>query len=209
MYYSVMLKMKGKKTVVIGGGKVAERKIKALLEACADITVVSPHLSDHLFRLYQEEKICWKQKMFEKKDVAGAFLVIAATNDKHVNQQVFQSCEAHQLVNVVDAPENSNIIMPATFKRGDLVISVSTSGKVPGLARKIKNELAHQFDETFASYMQFLEASRKRIIEEVDDPDRKQFILRQLLEKKFLEASDEERMKWLDILLQQKSSTDN
>ncbi|RZI50582.1 NAD(P)-dependent oxidoreductase [Aeribacillus pallidus] len=66
MYYSAMLNIKGKKTVVVGGGKVAERKIKALLDACADITVVSPDLSDHLFRMHQEKKYRGNKKRLKK-----------------------------------------------------------------------------------------------------------------------------------------------
>ncbi|REJ16949.1 MAG: NAD(P)-binding protein [Bacillaceae bacterium] len=208
MYYSAMLNIKGKKTVVVGGGKVAERKIKALLDACADITVVSPDLSDHLLRMHQEKKISWKQKTFEKDDVNGAFLVIAATNEREVNEQVYQSCEAHQLINVVDAPEKSNIIMPATFKRGDLIISVSTSGKVPGLARKLKNNLAEQFDEHFADYVEFLKEGRKRVLEEINDPEQKRMVLHQLLDKSFLEASNEERHKQLEMLLNANRSSE-
>ena len=161
-YYPIMLNLSGKKVVIIGGGTVAARKILTLLEANAEITVISPELHEKVIPAFDDHLFIWKQKYFEPADLANAFLIIAATNQEAVNLQVYENTSNQQLINVVDRPDLSSFIVPASFRRGKLAVAVSTSGAMPGLSRKIKQELATQYDETYEDYINFLEQSRQK-----------------------------------------------
>jgi len=188
-YYPAMLNLSGKKAVVIGGGAVAARKILTLLEANAEVTVISPNLHESIMEVFIAKKIIWKQKRFEPEDLHDFFLIIAATNQAVINRQVYESVNNQQLINLVDRPDLSNFIVPASFRRGALTISVSTSGASPGLARKIKQDLAKEYDEVYEEYLLFLEQSRKRVMEEVADSTIRRHILQGLLEPQFLELT--------------------
>lgn len=185
--YPAMLCLEGKSAVVVGGGKVAERKIRTLLEAGALVTVISPEVTMQIAAWADSGVITWVERKFcEKTDVQEAFLIIAASNDQKVNKQVFHAANPQQLINVADCPEESNFIVPASFKQGRLIISVSTSGASPGLAAKIKNDLAKQYDETFANYADFLADCRQIVKEQISNQERRNEIFQKLLDEKFL-----------------------
>lgn len=185
--YPAMLCLEGKSAVVVGGGKVAERKIRTLLEAGALVTVISPEVTMQIAAWADSGVITWVERKFcEKTDVQEAFLIIAASNDQKVNKQVFYAANPQQLINVADCPEESNFIVPASFKQGRLIISVSTSGASPGLAAKIKNDLAKQYDETFANYADFLADCRQIVKEQISKQERRNEIFQKLLDEKFL-----------------------
>jgi len=186
-YFPIMLQVQGKRCLVIGGGQIATRKVRSLLQAQADITVISPLVTEEIKRLAEEQVIRWKEKEFEKEDIVGAFVIIAATNQASVNHEVYQAAEKNQLINIVDQPELSNFIVPSSFRRGKLTISVSTSGASPGLSRQITRDLAKQYDDAYEEYLIFLEAARKRVLAEVKDPQKKQEILKELLQPQYLE----------------------
>lgn len=193
MHYPAMLNLTGKNVVVVGGGRVATRKIKSLMTANAQVTVVSPSLSKELREFVDQKCIVWKEKKFEPKDIRGAFLVIAATNDPIVNDEVLKATNEYQLINVVDNPRKSNFIVPAVFQRGKLIMAVSTNGAFPNLAKQIKKELMKQFDDRYESYVSFLENSRHVVLNTISDEKQKQDILSKLLNPRFLQMSDMER----------------
>lgn len=185
--YPAMLCLEGKSAVVVGGGKVAERKIRTLLEAGALVTVISPEVTMQIAAWADSGVITWVERKFcEKTDVQEAFLIIAASNEQKVNKQVLHAANPRQLINVADCPEESNFIVPASFKQGRLIISVSTSGASPGLAAKIKNDLAKQYDETFANYADFLADCRQIVKEQISKQERRNEIFQKLLDEKFL-----------------------
>lgn len=184
-----MLNLTGKRAVVIGGGVVAARKIETLLEANAEITVISPELHEKIIPAFNDKLLTWKKKQFEPADLTDAFLIIAATNQAAVNLQVYKNTSDQQLINIVDRPDLSNFIVPASFRRGKLTVAVSTSGAMPGLSRKIKQELDSQYDETYAEYLNFLEQSRQRVLQEIEDPSKRRKILKSLLRSEFLELT--------------------
>lgn len=190
-YYPIMLNLSGKRVIVIGGGVVAARKIGTLLEAGADVTVVSPDLHEKMADMLSSEKLVWMQKYFEPVDLEDAFLIIAATNDTAVNVQVYKSINPQQLINVVDRPDLSNFIVPASFRRGQLTFAVSTSGAMPGLSRKIKQELATQYDEIYEEYLIFLEQSRQKVIQEIVEIHKRRQVLNSLLQPEFLELTQQ------------------
>ncbi len=151
-YFPICLDLSGKTCIVIGGGQVAERKIRSLLECGARITVVSPELTDEIAELAACGRIQFRQRPYRDGDLQGSFLTIAATDDPAVQQAVQAEAERHNLLlNVADVPERCNFILPATLRRGDLAISVSTGGKSPALARQIRQELEGRFDSAYAS----------------------------------------------------------
>src|SRR5438445_3621751 len=140
VYYPINLNLNGRKVVVVGGGRIAERKITGLIEAMAAVTVISPKITPELIRYREEGKITWKEKDFTANDIQDAFLVIAATNNPEINHAVKKAAAPHQLISLVDDPEESDFILPAVVNRGKLSITVSTSGASPILAKKIKQE---------------------------------------------------------------------
>jgi precorrin-2 dehydrogenase / sirohydrochlorin ferrochelatase len=190
--YPIMLHLSGKKVIVIGGGKVAERKILSLLESQALITIVSPTLTTNLNNIVESHDIHWLKRTFSPNDVEGAFLVVAATNNKNVNLMVKRSVNEYQLISLVDDPEESNFHLPSSFKRGKLTISVSTAGASPLLASEIRKRLEESFDERYEDYLNFLYDARKKILIKVSDPSKKKELLAIIASEQFLKMENRE-----------------
>lgn len=160
-YYPAFLNLTNKKCVVVGGGKVAERKITSLLECGARVLVISPELTAKLSKYKTSGSILHKSRQYRKGDLKGAFLVIAATSNDLANKAI--SNEAKNLLNVVDVPELANFIVPAVVKRGPLQIAISTSGTSPAMAAAIRKELEIRYSKQFGSYLSFLGRLRRDI----------------------------------------------
>jgi len=166
-YYPVNLDLRERRCVVVGGGRVAERKTLSLLEAGAEVAVVSPSLTPKLADLAASGKVLQISALFQEPHLAGAHLVIAATNDLSVNRAVAQLCRKKGiLVNVAAPPEESSFIVPSVVERGDLVIAVSTSGASPALSRSIRQELEKQYGPEYELLLTRLAAVRRRLQEE-------------------------------------------
>lgn len=178
--YPVSLNLKNKKCVVIGGGSVAERKIKSLVNASADTLVISPRITKNIEELYNEKKISWIKAEYTKALIQNCFLVIAATDNRLVNKTISKHCETNNtLVNVIDSVDDSNFIVNATMKQGDLIISVSTSGKSPALARKIKEELTLKYGAEYGVLLGILGEIRDEAKKQISDDNlRKEFFTR-------------------------------
>jgi precorrin-2 dehydrogenase/sirohydrochlorin ferrochelatase len=187
-----MLRLEGKKVVVIGGGRVAERKVTGLLGTGSLITVISPQATDKLKGLAGSGLIEWLERSFSKEDIEGAFLIFAATNDNVLNQSIKMAAGEQQLVTIADDPEGSDFHVPSHIQRGRLSIAVSTGGASPTLARKIREQLEHQFDDQFEEYLEFLFSARQRILKEVKDPSRKGKILTAIVSEEFMKSPDRE-----------------
>ncbi|MDZ3953608.1 NAD(P)-binding protein [Bacillus thuringiensis] len=161
--YPLTVRVNEKRVVVIGGGKVAGFKIIPLLKQGADIVVISPELDANLVKLVEEKKIRWYQREYEKSDIKSAFLVVAASSDSILNEQVAEDAAENQLVNVITNPESGNVHFPAAIHRGLLNIAVSTGGASPKLAKKIRDEITNKYDETYESYLDFLYEVRVKL----------------------------------------------
>ncbi|UIJ67793.1 NAD(P)-binding protein [Bacillus cereus] len=161
--YPLTVRVNEKRVVVIGGGKVAGFKIIPLLKQGADIVVISPELDANLVKLVEEKKIRWYQREYEKSDIKSAFLVVAASSDSILNEQVAENAAENQLVNVITNPESGNVHFPAAIHRGLLNIAVSTGGASPKLAKKIRDDIANKYDETYESYLDFLYEVRLKL----------------------------------------------
>jgi precorrin-2 dehydrogenase / sirohydrochlorin ferrochelatase len=186
-YYPVLLQLKNRLCVVVGGGKVAARKIHGLLECGADIRVVSRTLSPQLETLFESGRIEYQARDYGHEVLDGAFLVVAATDSPEVNRLVAAHCSDRNIpVNVVDAPELGSFILPAAFRRGPLTVAVSTAGSSPGLARKISRDLESLLDEAYGELLEILADTRRRVLEDIADADRRRRVLTSLADEDLL-----------------------
>jgi precorrin-2 dehydrogenase/sirohydrochlorin ferrochelatase len=174
-YYPVFLDLRERCCVIVGGGEVAERKALSLLEAGADVTVVSPGLSLKLKELSSSGKITHQARPFGEHDLTGAYLVIAATDSAEVNTAVGRLCrKKHVLVNVAAPPDEGNFIVPSVVDRGALVIAVSTSGASPAMASKIRSELEERYGPEYEEFLEKMTQLRHLLMDHVpDEPGRR------------------------------------
>ena len=150
-YYPVFLNVNGKKCVVVGGGQVALRKVRVLLEHGADVEVISPGLCPELAKLTESGEMRALTREYQEGDLKNAFIAIAATDNGDINRRVVaEARRGAVLVNVVDDAENSEFIVPSYLRRGEVTIAVSTGGTSPALARKIRSRLAKELGNEYA-----------------------------------------------------------
>ena len=141
-YYPAYLNVRGRRCVVFGGGKVAEGKVAQLRDAGASVTVVSPEVTPAIQAAAGQGHVNWLDRKYQNGDVQGAFLVIATTNARTVNEAIFQEAEeAGILINVADVPAQCSFIAPSIVNRGVVTVAISTGGASPALARKFREEL--------------------------------------------------------------------
>ncbi|MEH7073016.1 precorrin-2 dehydrogenase/sirohydrochlorin ferrochelatase family protein [Neobacillus drentensis] len=190
--YPVILRLEGKRVVVVGGGKVAERKVSGLLGTGAKVVVVSPEATEEIQMLHHDGKIVWKQKPFAAGDIDDAFLIFAATNSNQLNQLIKKSIQPHQLVTLADDPADSDFYVPAHVQRGSLSIAISTGGASPTLASQIREQLEQQFDESYVGYLDFLASKRSWILNEVTNPLLKRKLLKSIVSPAFLASEHRE-----------------
>lgn len=198
-YFPVFLDLREKTCVVVGGGRVAERKVKNLLEAGARVKVISPKLTEPLARLKTREKIVHYPRAYRPKDLEGAFLTIAATDDRAVNEGVFQKATASSIpVNVVDDPAHSSFIVPSVVKRKDLILAISTSGRSPALARLLRQKLEKEIGPEYGRFLRLLGALRKKVIPQGLGQRRNQKIFRKLVQEDLLSLIKGKKFQDLD-----------
>ncbi len=160
-FYPMFLNINGKRCVVVGGGKVALRKVRALLEHGASVEVISPDLCSELLELAERGRISTLRRCYQPGDLGKALIAIVATDDKDVNQQVAKEARRGRvLVNVADDLVNSDFIIPSCTHRGEITIAVSTSGKSPALARKIRTRLDKEFGDEYAAMVRLISEVR-------------------------------------------------
>jgi len=165
-YYPIFLNVAGKKCVIVGGGQVALRKAEALLDRGAVVQAISPDFCSELDRLAENGKITSLQRNYRSGDLHGAFIAIAATDDRGVNLAVAKHArETAVPVNVVDDPDNSDFIVPSCIRRGDVTIAISTAGRSPALARKIRSRLEKELGEEYAALAMLIDEVRSEIKE--------------------------------------------
>ena len=141
-YYPVFLNMKGQLCVVIGGGEIAERKVEGLLESGAVVTLITPDCTDGLQSMTSNPSVTWHQRKYETGDLEGAFIAIAATDDRDVNDAVTkEATKLNTPLNVVDITDMCTFIAPSVIRRGPVTLAISTGGMGPALARKLRQEL--------------------------------------------------------------------
>lgn len=192
-YYPVFVELEGKKIVVIGGGNVAQRKISTFLEYGAKVSIVAQEVTPRLRRYIDEGSIEFLGNRFSREKLEGALLVIAATDDPEVNREVsIASREMGILVNAVDQPSDCSFIVPSIVRRGDLVLAISTSGKSPAFAKKLRKEIEKSFGSHYESYLNLMGRLRAEILEKGLDNDKRKRIFDRLVESSIMEAVEKE-----------------
>jgi precorrin-2 dehydrogenase/sirohydrochlorin ferrochelatase len=186
--YPVFLELAGRRVVVVGGGAVAVRKAQALLEAGARLVVVAEHISDMMMAICADSNAEVVRSKYSKDYQVGAVLVIAATNDRRLNKQIYKDCqELEILCNVVDEPQLCDFFVPAVVKRGRLQIAIGTEGDCPAYAGHIRKKLEKVFTDKHGEFLAELEALRERIIKDVPDPTDRKAMLGKLVDDESFE----------------------
>ena len=181
--YPVMLDIEGMRCTVAGGGTVAERKVRGLLDAGADVLVVAPVLTDGLRELAKQGFIGTLEREYREGDLAGALLAFAATSDSHVNARVVE--DAGRLgvpVNAADDAAGGSFVTPSVVRRGRLVLAVTASGSSPALAARVAAELEERYDETYTAYTEWLGRLRELAKATVADAAVRRRLLRAALD---------------------------
>lgn len=162
--FPILLKLKAKKCVVVGAGKIAAAKAAGLVTSGARVVVIGPRATDWIRSKARAGKLMWRRRRFVAADVEQAFLVIAATNSNATNEAVFRACaERGVLCNVVDDPERCDFFYPAVVRRGPLQIAISTSGCSPALARRLRIELERQFGAEYSAWVEQVGEMRQKL----------------------------------------------
>lgn len=187
-YYPIYLQLQDQPCVVVGGGKIAEGKVEGLLAAGARVTVVAPDLTSHLHELARRNEIAHLTRRYQPGDLAGAFLVICATDEAEVNHQVWQEASAHgQLVNVVDDPPRCNFIAPAILRNGDLTIAISTAGKAPALAVRLKERLQQELGPEYGRFLELAGQLREPLAQRFPDLETRKALWYELVDSEALD----------------------
>ena len=160
--YPINLDLTGQACLVLGGGSVAERKVRRLLDEGAVVTVIAPALTPALQILVEEHQLSWQRRTYQPGDETTFFLIICATDDEAVSQAVSAAAKAQgKLLNVCDVPDLCNFTLPSIVRQGDLQLTISTNGKAPAFSSWLRKHLEQHFDERYGLWMAELAAIRK------------------------------------------------
>jgi precorrin-2 dehydrogenase/sirohydrochlorin ferrochelatase len=207
-YYPAMLDLTGRGALVVGAGKVGEGKIRSLLNAGARVRVVALDATDQVRRWAKEGRIDLALRPYEKDDLEGCFLVIAATERNDTNVRVFEDAEQRQMLcNVVDVTHLCNFILPSIMRRGDLAIGVSTAGASPALARKIRLELEERYGPEHALVLELLGSLREELKARYPDPHDRKVLFERIVYSNLVEmvrSGDVEEIEaWIDRCIEE------
>jgi precorrin-2 dehydrogenase/sirohydrochlorin ferrochelatase len=201
-YYPINLDIKNRNVLVVGGGGVGSRKVKTLLSCGARVTVVSREVSARLQALAASGEIRLEQRSYQSNDLDGMFLVIGATNDEKLNRQISSDAEQlNTLCNIADRPEVCNFILPSIVHRDDLVITISTSGKSPALAKKLRKDLEKQFGEEYGKLLRLMGAIREKLLRQAHEPEAHKPLFEQLINSDLIGMIQEHKLEDINALL--------
>lgn len=201
-YYPVNLDIRNRKCLVVGGGDVGTRKVITLLECGASVTVVSINASEKLLKLAESGNIELKRRPYTGTDLDGMFLVICATDNERLNLQVSIDAEnLNMLCNIADRPDACNFILPALVKRGDLVIAVSTSGKSPAFAKKLRKDLEKQYGPEYADFLKLMGAIRKKLLSTSHEPEEHKHLFEKLISRDIVQLIKNNDADKIDLIL--------
>jgi precorrin-2 dehydrogenase/sirohydrochlorin ferrochelatase len=184
----MMVDLAGRRCLVVGGGRVAERKIAHLLDCGADVHVVSPAVTRRVEALAERNAVTLARRPAEPSDLAGAFLVFAATDDPRANRTVADAVRgAGGLVNVADAPEACTFLVPSVVRQGDLTIAISTAGGSPALAKRLRERLEATIGPEYEAFLAALRDLRAQARAAIADPAARQALYRRAVESELFE----------------------
>lgn len=154
-YFPIFTDISAKKILVVGGGNIAQRRVNTLLPFDAVITVIAPHITDHLARLEEEGKINCLHKSYESGDIAGADMVLAATDNPQLNRAIFKECREEErkkrksiLVNVADDKTLCDFYFPSVIHKDDFIVAISSGGEAPGRVKVLRKKLESMMERS-------------------------------------------------------------
>jgi precorrin-2 dehydrogenase/sirohydrochlorin ferrochelatase len=179
--FPMFLKLQDRQCLVVGAGAIGEGKTQSLIEAGALVSVVAPRATQRLQELAATSAIIWLKRKFKPSDLEGKSLVIAATSSPSVNELVFrESRRRHVLCNAVDDPPHCDFFYGAVVRRGDLQIAISTNGKSPAFAQRLRELLEQQFGREFAEKVDELGTAREKLFRSRTEPSFRKQLLRRM-----------------------------
>ncbi len=181
-YYPLFLDLTKRPVAVIGGGPVAERKVRQLLACGARVTVISPGLTPRLRAWRRQKRISWRPRGYHRCDLDRMWLAVAASDQPVINRKIAADAKRRKIwVNVVDDPARCSAIAPAWFRRGKLVVAFSTGGASPALAQQLRRRLSKEVGADYAAYVALLARLRRQVHRRVKDSATRQRLLRRLV----------------------------
>jgi precorrin-2 dehydrogenase/sirohydrochlorin ferrochelatase len=179
--FPIFLKLEGRRCLVVGAGTIAEGKIRGLLQAGALVEVVAPRAVAQVEEWFGQGLLDWKPRSFAPSDLDGSSIVIAATPFREVNSRIFEEARSRNvLCNSVDDPENCDFYYGAIVKRGDLQIAISTNGRSPALAQRLRHELEEQFGPEYEEWLHELGSARDQMFAAKLDVEARKKLLHEL-----------------------------
>jgi precorrin-2 dehydrogenase/sirohydrochlorin ferrochelatase len=201
-YYPILLDLLGKSCLVVGGGRVAERKVLTLLKTGCHVTVWSPRLTTKLMVLARSHAIAHRRAGYRHGSLGKYHLVIAATDDPEVQQAVRREAQRERvLVNVVDRPELCDFIAPSVVNRGDLMVAISTGGASPLVAKRIRHQLERLFGQEHAVMLKILSQIRAKLPSQVESPAERKRLFKRIVDSPLIERLREKRLHDVDRIL--------
>ena len=184
----IFVKLRDRLVVVVGGGAIAQGKIEGLLAAEARVRVVAPQVTPAIAQWLGQGRVEWQAKTFASADLDGAFLVIAATSAPGVNEAVFSEADVRGILcNAVDDIEHCHFYYGSVVQRGDLQIAISTNGKSPALAQRLRLLLEKQFGPEYELWLEWLGAARELLRAGDNSVDSKKVLLHHLASEPMFE----------------------
>jgi precorrin-2 dehydrogenase / sirohydrochlorin ferrochelatase len=181
VYYPAFLDITGKRCLVVGGGKVAERKVVMLLQFNARVTVVGPVMTRALLKLGDEGEIEYFQRTYTAKDLDNTALVFACTDNSVINNKVKKETARRNIpVNVADNPDLCDFIVPSIIRKGDLTIAVSTSGELPLLSKKLRQKIEEVVTDDYLEYLHIMGEFRKHLMKTVKEARKRGLIMKNI-----------------------------
>jgi precorrin-2 dehydrogenase/sirohydrochlorin ferrochelatase len=201
-YYPICLDIQNRNCLVVGGGSVGTRKVMTLLECAAVVTVVSMGATEKLQELSKRHRIKLKRRPFRTSDLYGKFLVMGATGNPELNRQIHDEAKRlGVLCNIADSPEACDFILPSVVNRGDLTIAISTSGKSPAFAKKMRKYLEKEFGTEYSEFLILMGEIRKKLLSEDHEHEEYKYLFEQLIESDLIKMIKDRQIENINALL--------
>lgn len=204
--YPVNINLHGKKVIIAGGGRVATRRAKTLIDCGARVTVVSPQASARIREWAEQKAMVWEQRNWVRADSEAAFLILAATDNETVNAAIAASAQSNQLI-CTAGQAAGNCSVPAVIRRGRLTVTIATGGASPAYAKELRDQLAQKLDSDIEGYLDFLALVREQILSKELNRELRTACLKEVLLPEYRNTQRQVRLlKTLDQWIEQQTA---